>query len=571
MLRRLVQSAVGRNWTRQPLACTLMRLVSRTNEKVSAVSFNRLAIVLNTLMITALIAVLAGALRRFLPAWQPGYLIAACGLVALEASIVHRTIWYERMWSAEMARYLVPELTVMLVLMRVAATLSIGTRTLAVDARRWLFDPLSIFDPVLIVYLLAGLLTGVFAHMSMRDLTELEPQPFEGPGKNDDDSKRSAALAAADRALALGRINGRFVGGGALLLCALGLEAVNIERIADPGLPISTMSAVGAVAYLVSGCLLYSQARLAMLQSRWKLEGVEVAPGVARRWTRASVLLIAGVAGVALLLPRAYGMGLLDTLRGMLGLIGYSLALVGYLVVWLFSLLAIIPALLLSLFSRAETTTNNPIPPFVPPDVPATVTREPQLLPALVFWACMLFLAGYAFWIVAQRHPGLFGALTTRGPLAWLFRWLGVAWGDTRAWVGHATEQVLASLNRPAPPPRRRIPALRLRRLAPRELVLYFYRSTVRRATEQGVRRQSSQTPYEYRATLAQRLPDVEQELAELTESFVAAQYSPRPVSAEEARRVRQPWQRVRGRLRALRDKRQNTEDGERTTDDEGA
>jgi hypothetical protein len=237
------------------------------------------------------------------------------------------------------------------------------------------------------------------------------------------------------------------------------------------------------------------------------------------------------------------------------------MALLGYLVVWLFSMLALIPALLLSLLARDQTPSSNVVPPFVPPDAPPAVTREPQLLPALVFWACMFFLAGYAFWIVVQRHPGLFHALTSRGPLAWALRWLGLAWTDARAWAGQAVDQLRASLNRPIVASRRRIPALRLRRLAPRELVLYFYRSTVRRAAEQGLRRQGSQTPYEYRATLARHLPDVEQELSDLTESFVAAHYSPRTVSDEEARRVRRPWERVRERLRALRDERQPAND----------
>ena len=558
MPRSRAQSAFGPNWTRRQLACKLVWLVC---ERDCVVSFNRQAILLNAVMLTALIAVAASALRRFLPAWQPGYLIVACALIALEAGIVHRAVWTERMWSAEMARYLVPELMVMTVCMRVAATLSLGTATLAADARRWLYDPLSIFEPLFVTYLLVGLVAGMFAHTSMRDITELEPQPFEGPGKNDDDSKRSAALAAADRALALGRINTRFVGGGALLLCALGLEAVNIERLSAPGLPISRLSAIGAIVYLVSGCLLYSQARLAMLQSRWRLEGVEVATGVARRWTRSSLLLIGGVAGFALLLPRAYGMGLIDTLRGMLGLLGYTLALLGYLVVWLFSLLALIPALLLSLFSRDQPPVGNPIPPFVPPDAPATVAREPQLLPALVFWVCMFFLAGYALWIVVQRHPGLFEAFTSRGPLAWVLRWFGKTWGDARSWAGQAAQQLRVALSRPPAQPRRRFPALRLGRLAPRDLVLYFYRSTIRRAAGQGLRRHISQTPYEYRATLAQHLPDIEQELSELTESFVAAQYSPRPVSADDARRVRRPWERVRGRLRGLRDEQQTTND----------
>jgi Domain of unknown function (DUF4129) len=525
------------------------------------VSLNRQGILLNAIMLAGLAATVAGAVGRFAAAWQPGYLVAACFLVALEAGIVHAVARAERMWTSERLRYLVPELTVMLALMRAAATLSLGAATLAADARRWLYDPLSVFDTLFLVYIIAGLLVGVLAHMGVRDLAELAPQPFEQPTIHDEGNRQHAVVVAADRAQALRRISGRFAGGGVLLLCALGLEAVNVERIGGPSRPISWLSTAGALLYLVCGCLLYSQARLALLQARWRLDGVTVAPGVARHWLRASLALIGGVVGAALLLPRAYGLGLLDTLRGLLGLLGYALALIGYVVIWLFSLLALIPALLLSLFSSNDSSAPSAMPRFVPPAAPPPVVHEPRLLPALVFWACMFILIGYAFWIVVQRHPGLLGVLTTRGPLAWLLRQLSLAWRDSRDWAGQAAGRAAALLRRRIPLPQRRIPSLRLRRLVPRELVFYFYRSTVRRAAERGLRRRRSQTPYEYRATLAERLPEVEQEIDELTDAFVTAQYSPRPVSTDDAQRARRPWEQVRRRLRALADDRRPTTD----------
>jgi hypothetical protein len=166
----------------------------------------------------------------------------------------------------------------------------------------------------------------------------------------------------------------------------------------------------------------------------------------------------------------------------------------------------------------------------------------------------MLVLVCYAFWIVTQRHPGLLSALMTWRPLAWLRRRLGWLWRDSYAWASLARERVRTLLARPVVLPQRRIPPLRLRRLSPRELVLYFYRSTARRAAARGLRRRTAQTPYEYQATLTQHLPDVDQEIGELTEAFVVAQYSPRPVDPADAHQARRPWERVRRRLRMLND-----------------
>jgi hypothetical protein len=519
--------------------------------------FHRQGALLNALMQAALVAAMTGAIRRFAPAWQPGYVIVACFLVALEASFVHHMYRVERMWLAELLRYLVPELTVMLVLMRIATTLSLGGATLATDALGWLYDPLSIFDPPFIAFIVAGLIVGGLTHAGMRDLSELAPQPFEGPAPLSEGNKQYGIVVAHDRAAALRRISARFVGGGVLLLCMLGIEAVNLEQLTGPARPIAAVSAAGALLYLISGFLLYSQARLALLQARWRLDGVQVADTVERRWGRASRLLIVGVALAALVLPRTYGLGLLDTLRGILGIIGYAIALLGYIVLWLFSLLALLPAWLFSLLAPLEGATPPPAPPAPPPAPPPPTPFEPRLLPALIFWACMIALVGYACWIVVQRHPGLLRALTRSNLLAWARRWCGWLWRDTRSWVGQAAHSLQVALRRPAVSVRRRMPSLRLRRLAPRDLVRYFYRSTLRRAAARGLPRRAGQTPYEYSAVLGDRIPDAREDIATLTEAFVVAQYSPRTISPDDARRVRRPWERVRRRLRTALEQRE--------------
>jgi hypothetical protein len=515
---------------------------------------NRQGMVLNAFMLAALVAVVVGPIHRFSPAWQPIYLVGACFLVAIEAGLVHHVFRREHMWVDELVRYITPEIFVMLILMRVATTLGTGVATLSADALVWLYDPLSIFDMSFIFAILAGLLVGMLTHAAMRDLFELEPRASEQPSASADENQFAAQLNNRDRAAALGRISSRFVFGGAFMLLTLGIEAVNIQRVTGPSLPISQLSAVAALVYLISGFVLYSQARLALLRARWNLEGATVADAVGRRWTRTSWLLIASVALIAALLPRAYGLGLLATFQQTLGLIGYGLAMVGYLLTSFLSLLAILPILLLSLLTGSGST-GEPPPPAVMtalPEAPPPAEFEPNLLAALIFWTCMLLLAIYALSLIIQRNPGLVRALTTSGPLAWLLRQLSWLWRDTRAWAAQASERARAVLRRPVTirPPRG--PALRLSRLAPRELVRYFYRSTLRRAAAGGLPRRAGQTPYEYGATLTQRLPEARQDIAELTDAFVVAEYSPRPIGEDDAKRARRPWERVRRRLREL-------------------
>lgn len=274
------------------------------------------------------------------------------------------------------------------------------------------------------------------------------------------------------------------------------------------------------------------------------------------RWTRTSWLIICGVALAALLLPRSYGLGLLDTIRAVLNVFGYIFAVLGYAVISFFGLLLLIPAWLMSLFTAEGAATppvREPLPP--PPPPPPEVTSEPRLLAALIFWMCMLMLIGYALWIVAQRHPGILRALTSHGPLASLLRWVRTFWRDTRVWAGQATQAVQARLRRPQRSiDARQAPWLRLSRLAPRELIRYFYRSTLQRAAARGLKRQPAETPYEYKETLTHVLPEAQPDIAALTDSFVNAQYSPKPIDTDDARRARGPWERMRRALRKASD-----------------
>lgn len=519
-------------------------------------SFKYRGILLNTMIVVGLVATLCGAFQRFVGDWQPIWLIIACGLVVLEVGLVHSKVRTEHWLTVETARYLIPELFLLVVLMRLAASLGGSMASLRADLVKWLYDPFSVFDSIFFAYMLVGMVAAFMAYAGLRDLYELEPKPSEAKISQDETNLQYVRLISQDRSQALRRINMRFISGGILLLCILSVEAVNTEQFGAPGRAISLLSASGALAYLIGGFLLYSQSRLAVLQARWLQEGAQIADSVNRRWTWASILLIGGVASLAVLLPRTYGMTLIDTLRIALGWFGYVLTVIGYAIIWIFTSIAVLPALLLSLFANDTTSAPPPaLPSFTPPPMPEAVARQPHLLSSLVFWLCMLLLVGYAIMLFLQRHPGLVRALTTRGPLAWLLRQLGIVWRDTVAWVDYATTQLRERRRQSVGSPQR-IPSLRLNKLPPRELVRYFYRSTLRRAAEQGLGRRRHQTPYEYHQTLAAHLPDAEQESRVLTDAFVRAQYSPQPIEAEQVQGVRGSWERLRARLRALRNPR---------------
>ena len=168
---------------------------------------------------------------------------------------------------------------------------------------------------------------------------------------------------------------------------------------------------------------------------------------------------------------------------------------------------------------------------------------------------------GMLFYVIRsylRDRPELLQALLSLRPIRTLRGFLITLWrlllGLAEA-VGEGIPRRL-SLRRARPRlSRQPFRFFRLGALSPRERILYYYLSIVERARRQGYPRRSSETPYEYDATLGPKLPGAQQELTSLTQTFVEARYSRQTFDREQDRHVRDIWKRVRAALQALRHK----------------
>jgi hypothetical protein len=93
--------------------------------------------------------------------------------------------------------------------------------------------------------------------------------------------------------------------------------------------------------------------------------------------------------------------------------------------------------------------------------------------------------------------------------------------------------------------------------LSPRERILYYYLSILRRASKLGLSRHRAQTPNEYDTILRPHLDQAQQEMTQLTQAFVEARYSRHAFDREQDKQVRTRWQQVKAALRALRREKQ--------------
>ena len=77
----------------------------------------------------------------------------------------------------------------------------------------------------------------------------------------------------------------------------------------------------------------------------------------------------------------------------------------------------------------------------------------------------------------------------------------------------------------------------------------------VRRSSQRGLPRKLNQTPLQFEETLRTSLPEVENEIDALTDSFVEARYSKHEIDGEKVNLLQEFWKKVMTTLRNWQDR----------------
>ncbi|HET8627367.1 MAG TPA: DUF4129 domain-containing protein [Thermomicrobiales bacterium] len=483
-------------------------------------------------MVGAAALSLAGVAAQILPVWHPALVVAFCVLAAAEAQGTHR-LRARILYGPDAWRFRAVELALLYLALRLAIIVADGRRDVLAGLMRIDLETIAA----------AALVFGAWytSTDSAGDLARLGEPP----------ERDRTYVPPAER------LTTRFLVGGGLLVVAAGFSRVAVTQVLDFSRAGVAGPIVNVLVYFLLGVLLLGQVHYDTLRRAWERQSVRVAAGVAGRWVRYSLTFLAVVAFIAFILPTSYTLGLLDTARYILGVLTIA--------VWFLAFIITLPfALLLSLFRGSPAKPGGA--PAPPPPLPPAASHPgggPDLVEiakAVLFWLALLALVVYLARLYWRHRPPILGAIA--GALAQIrvFRALGLLWGllwrHLRGYAttvgGHLARALPRRATRPAAP--RALPdLLRLRGLSPREQVLYYYLSVVRRAGRQGLPRRAAQTPAEYSATLASRLPDAGPDVADLTDAFVEARYGRHPVAPTDAGRARSRWQRVKAALQARR------------------
>ncbi len=471
-----------------------------------------------------------------------------------------------------------------MLLLRFLPYIGLGGEQLASDMTQWRSNPTSFFDFSLIGSALVLLGVWMYALAVARNLELLSLQPGELPptaGTVEYHDWLDSPYRYVDHAGAWQGLMGRFLGGGVILMLILGIAELG-PNLLIPDRPLRTDPMLLLLLYFLLGLVLAAQTGLDRLRADWIRSGAAVQPGMIPRWLVAGTMLMLCGLALALLLPTT----LAEDAVGSLPLLGQLLAPIFALVklvlsglAWLFSnLLALLLAPLTWFLPDAQLPTPEPelasqetIEQGEGQAIEAgSLQQEPTWLN--IIWRLLTFGIPGAIAAVIALYA-LWNAWRKRRDIRVL---LASAWGEAVdslrdvltiliAWVWRAAAAQRPRRRRRARAKRREqqqgiadldFPELgrrALNRLAPRQLLIYFYLSMLAWAAKLGWGRQESDTAYEASTQLTRHLPQQREPIASLTEAFVRARYSQAAVSSDEAALLRQPWDRLRGILQQKR------------------
>lgn len=313
--------------------------------------------------------------------------------------------------------------------------------------------------------------------------------------------------------------------------------------------------------YFGLGLIMLGQVRFSLLHSAWQDQDIPVDRTLPGRWKWASVTLIVIAAALAFALPNSYPAAakLLEwfgiALAWVLAIIFYLGGLLIFVITWLFHLI-------LSRLFRPSAAGPEPAvpprfdPPVIPPLEPGVTPEWVLLLRSVLFSALIAAGALYVIRTYLRDHPEMGAWLRDLRPVGALRR----LWETIRGWFARLKRGVQIRLPRPRlrrPVGKKsrqvRFPFFRLGALSPRERILYYYWSILRRAERLGYPRRRPETPNEYQDNLKPHLPRGDAEMEELTKAFIEVRYSKHPIRSGRDRELRSDWQRVKESLRALR------------------
>jgi hypothetical protein len=530
------------------------RLNERTHRFISAA--------LVSLMMASAGLTVAQFGHQMVPYWNGGYLAVIGFLIALERFYSHRMLKKLSIFTREWIVLISTQWVVNFIVIKLIVTLSKGWDVLLDEIPLWQrsFGESFFTSDFLIaiifafsVWILVGIITELLDEMGL-DAALIAREVMVSVGQ-EQAPPRQRLMATV------------FAVGGVLMFLTAAARVDTRALFANESGVLRQLSPLeggggGTLLYFLLVFVLLSQARYITLNTRWFLQGVPVSRSIAANWAIYSIGFLILLALIVSVLPTSYSLGLLSVLGYLIDIIMGLIILIFGLILTIVGLLAALPFLLFGLDKPANLPTYMVRPPVETPPPPMITESTPlpwlDLLKSILFWSVFLTVIGYSIAQYLRQHEEILDGL--RKIPGWkivaaLWHWIsGLFGGLNRRFAGviEAGRTRLRS-QRDSAYARGFSRFTSLRRLSPRQKVLFYYHALLRRGDETGLPRKRSQTPEEYSAVLERSLPTVENEITSLTDAFSEARYSRHLIEPDDANHVRTYWEQIRRVFRGRR------------------
>ncbi|MCS7061054.1 MAG: DUF4129 domain-containing protein [Anaerolineae bacterium] len=495
--------------------------------------------------------------QRLMPALPGGLFMVFSLIVSVEAMYAARMLSQatvrESVYGRSSTTYRIAEWVFIVLSLKLALYSARGLDRLWFDLASWQSDMALFFmDGEYLTGLFLMVLVWSASTLFAGSLSELDADPRTVEAER-------AAGVRTERASARHRLADQiFLMGGAIVVMMILAHVRPAPTWTGFGHPQPVSAYV--MVYFTAALGLLAITQFTMLRAGWLWERMPIARGLGQRWIVAVVMFLVGLVILALALPTGYSVGAL-------GLIGYLIALLASVVqllsFLLMQLIFLIGAWIASLFGAAPPEQPSPVQQLTLEQ--PTVLNDPaapdplwEALKSFIFWAIFAAVALYSVSQLVQLRQDWLARLRQLPALAKLLRGWRRLWAQLRGAGRRFVVQVVEFTRALAGPTRRSIARgapgfVSVRRMSPRQQVVFFYLAMLRRSAQHGYTRPPSQTPYEYARRLQGVLPEAADDVGMMTAEFVEARYSAHEIAGAQVGLVRRAWEHVKAALRRVR------------------
>ncbi len=467
--------------------------------------------------------------------WSGWYLPVFVWLVSIEAMATQSKV--QELDTNARFIYHVCEWIIFAILLKIFHYIMVGPSQLWIDLPLWKQNLAYFFVgdylPVLVVMFISWLLSGSLVD----DLEELKIEITDlnwELGKLDN-NRQAARQRMAEKI---------FIAGAVMVFISM-LTRLDL-KVFWGETPASQASIANILIYFLLTLIFLSVTQFSFLRGRWFWNKTPMAPEIGRNWLRYSILFFALLAAVAFILPTRYTFGLLEIIQFIMNAL-FQLAIL------LFTLIALPCTWILSLLGLRSSSQSSPNIQIQPPQI-ITPSSPPsawwELVKSILFWAIFLGIIVFAFVNFLRQHPGMVRKLLRVPGFHWLFNAMHSFWAWFRgvnlqisATISSGWQRLFRSGSRTIRSNLERL--INFKQLSPRQQVIFYYLRLLDKSKKSGVDRKPYQTPGQFSVELEQFIPDVQQDIHNMTETFVEARYSNHSIGDQHTSAVQKLWRKI--------------------------